>query len=374
MSCGCGNNNPNCNCGTCSNNAGCLPCNQTCPENTAANETLPSQLNNFIAQFFGTLEKTENNGVVTWVLPCNLDVGLPGNPRGTDEGLACYFLRLFEDGIVGLVGPKGDTGVAGADGNNAYTITTSAFNPATVPGQTVQFTIIPSATVYEGLVIFIPGAGWYQVTEVFQETTVFASLLEGTPTIEAVINPGEVVLPTGPRGLSITGPQGPTGPSGAMGLQGVTGPAGATGPTGAAGPSGSVATNNNALQTGGTTDYTMTASYAKVDFGTTDLDVTLATEGTYLFIVQVLAINDASGANRQWELKLFNSTTASDVADSETTIRVTESPIAQTFVMVARVVTSIPNEVIQLYARSTSAAATQTIFFDQSRVMWVQLS
>lgn len=374
MSCGCGNNNPNCNCGTCSNNAGCLPCNQTCPENTAASETLPSQLSNFIVQFFGTLQKTESNGVVTWILPCNLDVGLPGNPRGTEEGLACYFLRLFEDGIVGLVGPKGDTGVAGADGNNAYTITTSAFNPVTVAGQSVQFTIIPTPVISEGLTIFIPGAGWYQVTEVFQETTVFASLLEGTPVIESVIAPGEVVLPTGPRGLSIVGPQGPTGPSGAMGLQGVTGPAGAAGPTGAAGPSGAMATNNNALQTGGTTDYTMTASYAKVDFGTTDLDVTLATAGTYLFIVQILAVNNGSGANRPWDLKLFNSTTATDVTDSETSVRAIESPIPQTFVFVARVVTSADNEVIQLYAQSNSAAATQTIFFDQSRIMWVQLA
>lgn len=373
MSCGCGNNNPNCNCGTCSNNAGCLPCNQTCPENTAASETLPSQLNNFIAQFFGTLEKTENNGVVTWILPCNLDTGLPGNPRGTEEGLACYFLRLFEDGLVGLVGPKGDTGVAGTDGNNAYTITTSAFNPATVAGQSVQFTIIPSPVISEGLVIFIPGAGWYEVTEVFQETTVFASLLEGTPTIEAVINPGELVQPTGPRGLSITGPQGPTGPSGSMGLQGVTGPAGPTGATGAMGPSGAAATNSNALQTGGTTDYTMTASYAKVDFGTTDLDVTVATPGTYLFIVNVFFTQN-SGASRVWDIKLFNSTLAADVANSESTFLFEDHAGSHTVQIFALLTTASPNEVIQLYARSSSAAATQSILYSQSKIIWVQLA
>src|SRR5258706_4602955 len=100
-------------------NNGCCgsPCAITAA-NTAACETLPSQIENFTLQFFGTVFKTEVDGIVTWSLPCSLDVGLPNNPRGVDEGLACYFLRLFNDGIVGLTGPQGAAGTAGTNGTN----------------------------------------------------------------------------------------------------------------------------------------------------------------------------------------------------------------------------------------------------------------
>ena len=138
-----------CNNGVENGNTGCGPCG-TCPVNSADAETLPSTLDNFTQQFFGTITKTEVNGQVTWTLPCNLDTGLPGNPRGSAEGLACYFLRLFSDGIVGLIGPQGDTGLAGNDGNNAYTVVTTAFNAPTVPSPTVQFNVIPSPAISAG--------------------------------------------------------------------------------------------------------------------------------------------------------------------------------------------------------------------------------
>src|ERR1051326_215997 len=89
MSCGC-----NSNLSTCNN-----PC-QVSGSNTPACESLPSALQNFIDNFFGEIIKTEVDGAVTWALPCNLGTGLPGNPRITGEGLACYFLRLFSDGIT----------------------------------------------------------------------------------------------------------------------------------------------------------------------------------------------------------------------------------------------------------------------------------
>ena len=249
----------NCNCngnccdGVCSDAGSCAPiqictpCNVNCGTNTASCESLPSTLENFIASFFGTVQKTEINGRVTWILPCNLDVGLPANPRGSNEGLACYFLRLFEDGINGMIGPKGDTGPKGTDGRNAYTISTSAFNPATVPGQTVQFTIIPSPVISVGQTIFIPGAGWYSVTEVFQGTTVFAALLEAVPSVFPVISAGTIILPTGPRGLTVVGPTGLTGPKGDTGAQGATGATGAMGATGATGPAGTAATSANEI-------------------------------------------------------------------------------------------------------------------------------
>jgi hypothetical protein len=35
------------------------------------------------------------------VLPCDLDTGIPGYPRIANEGLACYFVRVFSDVIAG---------------------------------------------------------------------------------------------------------------------------------------------------------------------------------------------------------------------------------------------------------------------------------
>ena len=79
----------------------CTPCGYNgVPD--AANESLESALANFIDQFFGSLTKTVVNGSVVWTLPCDLDSGLEGNPRADGEGLACYFLRLLEEGAASV--------------------------------------------------------------------------------------------------------------------------------------------------------------------------------------------------------------------------------------------------------------------------------
>jgi hypothetical protein len=324
-------------------------------------------------QFFGEVTKTEVDGVVTWNLPCSLDIGLPGNPRGDAEGLACYFLRLFSEGITGLVGPKGDTGEQGVAGHNAYTVTTSAFVAPTESNPTAQFTIIPSPVISVGETIFIPGVGWLTISQVFQGTTVFASLIESIPSPETVIPAGTLVLPTGPRGLSIKGDTGATGLTGPQGAQGPTGPTGPTGAAGAVGATGATATNSNAEIVGGSSDYTMTATYAKVDFGATDLEATLATPGTYLFLLQLNGLN-SSGATREWDFKLFNSTTGLDVTNSENYQRAIDSPLVQTLLFYSIVTTSTINNLIQLYAKSSAATATQTVDSLGSKLIYVRLA
>ena len=92
MSCSC-NCNP-CHCSTCD----------------STNEPLASALNNFITAFFGSLTKTCVNGQVQWVLPCDLDFGLPSFPRNAGEGIACYFLRYVQTVTVGPPGPQGVPG------------------------------------------------------------------------------------------------------------------------------------------------------------------------------------------------------------------------------------------------------------------------
>lgn len=80
----------------------CTPCGfNGVPD--AANESLESALANFTTQFFGDLTKTVVNGSVVWTLPCDLDAGIAGNPRVEGEGLACYILRLMEEGATGEV-------------------------------------------------------------------------------------------------------------------------------------------------------------------------------------------------------------------------------------------------------------------------------
>lgn len=75
----------------------CEPCQTQCDP---AHEPLPSTVDNFVTQFFGSVTKTCVNNQVVWSLPCNLDAGVPGYPRSPSEGLACYFKRLINDLFV----------------------------------------------------------------------------------------------------------------------------------------------------------------------------------------------------------------------------------------------------------------------------------
>lgn len=93
-----------CSCSNPSSSASvCSPCGfNGVPDPT--NESLASAVSNFTTQFFGTITKTLVDGAVTWTLPCDLDAGLEGNPRLAGEGLACYFLRLLEEGAASVNG------------------------------------------------------------------------------------------------------------------------------------------------------------------------------------------------------------------------------------------------------------------------------
>lgn len=364
-------------CNNCHSESGCrcnrTPCNQ-CPTNSADCETLPSALQNFIDAFFGQLVKTEVDGVVTWTLPCDLDVGLPANPRLDGEGLACYFLRLFNDGINGLIGPQGNTGVPGQNGRNAWTVITSAFVTPTLAAPAVQFTVIPSPVLSVGQTIFIPGAGWFVITNIFQDDSVFATLVEEIPVPVAIVQPGTLALPVGPRGRSITGPKGDKGDkgdTGATGAKGDTGTPGATGPTG---PAGATATNDNATDTGGNSDYTVTSTYAKIEFGADDLELTLPTAGTYLILLTTNAVcNTGGGTYRTWKIKLFNSTTAADVPLSETFYAMAETAATASNILQALVTTVADGDVIQAYVESSVNTAGQTIFFDGTRLSYIKL-
>jgi hypothetical protein len=125
----------------------------------------------------------------------------------------------------------------------------------------------------------------------------------------------------------------------------------------------------------GGTDYTLTASYSKLDFGVTDLEITLPNAGEYLVLVSIEGLNN-SGAHRQWSFKLFNFTTTLDVPESETEhamLDVAGSTI-ENRAFWCRVVTTTVNNVIHIYVKSSSATATQTIYQNNSRMAYVRLS
>jgi len=227
MSCGtCG--------GDCVTNCGCInPC--SCPTQvTADNEPLESALDNFIESFFGTVTKTVVNNEVVWVLPCNLDVGLPSNPRTAGEGLACYFLRLFLNGIVGLVGPQGPQGPAGVDGAPSWSFTSAAFLHPVV-GATVTIPVTSTAWIVPGAWLVIAGSGYYQVSVVGANMIVLQLVQELSGHL-VTVPISSLVVGAGPPGA--TGPTGLTGATGVAGPGGSTGVAGPPGATGAVGPAG----------------------------------------------------------------------------------------------------------------------------------------
>ena len=280
--------------GDCCNN----PCRVT-RHNSAQCEDLPSQIQNFTLQFFGTIVKSEVDGAVTWSLPCNLDVGLPNNPRGTDEGLACYFLRLFMDGIVGLTGPQGEQGTPGTNGNNAYTVTVQGFvQPA--GGSPVTVITASNPAIAQSIYIFIDGSGWYLVnTYDAASGAAFLTLVRSIAPAGTVIACGKLVIPSGYPGA--TGAQGNQGPQGIQGIPGVN-----------------FASTNAFYNDPFGTDFKVQGTYLAVDFTTSAPRVLLPSAGRYL-LTAVIDVSGLTGiaTSDSVSFKLVNTTTSADVGGSE---------------------------------------------------------
>jgi hypothetical protein len=213
---------------TCTQNTTeCNPC-PTCTPPDAACECLPSALENFTKEFFGVVTKSVVDGAVVWALPCDLAVGLENNPRLDGEGLACYFLRLFGEGITGLTGPTGPQGPAGTPGANAYVTLTSDFlqPDSTCPATTFQ--VSDPAPFSAGAKIWVTGSGYYEVLGV-SGSTLFVQLISSSVALNTPIFAGARIYITGPAGSN--GSQGLQGPAGPQGDPGPTGPQGSAGPS-----------------------------------------------------------------------------------------------------------------------------------------------
>jgi hypothetical protein len=351
--------------------------------NTALCESLPSQIENFTLQIFGTVVKTEVNGIVQWSLPCSLDVGLQNNPRGVDEGLACYFLRLFRDGIVGLTGATGLAGVPGTNGNNAYTLTTQAFTQPTLSSPHVQVQTVDNPAIVQGIYVNIATSGWYLVEAVLGGGALLLNLVRASSGAPGTIALGKLVVPSGfPGANGSDGAQGPQGVRGFQGLQGPAGPIGPTGATGATGATGSSATLTSGMynEQGGANWLVFSGGdLAQVNFTASMAQVILPTPGTYLLTVVVGFYANAGASLSSWiEAECRNITAGGTVVlgtrQAAAGIDDHGASLDQGAQMVMNViyVTPTSNNVIGLFA--LCSANQFTVFHSRTTMTYVRLA
>lgn len=258
---GCGNNNPNPldACGRAQ-----FQCNNPCNTHSPGCNLLPTQIDTFTTQFFGNgLGKSSVGGQINWSLPCGLDAGVAANPRLPGESLACYYLRLFEAGVIGHIGAQGAPGLDGPCGQNAYTVTTQNFTQPDLTDPYVAVSVLPGFSLVEGLPVEVQGSGYYVVENVESRGAVLLRLTQPFVGAPAVIPTGSIVIASGLPGVVVNGPQGP------QGIPGIRGPQGATGPavTGPQGPQGTQVPTFNAVYPNANATV-LTSSYQHLNGGT----------------------------------------------------------------------------------------------------------
>lgn len=330
-----------CCCNRCSSN----PCSCSCPASTVDCETLPSQIENFTKQFFGVVVKTEVDGVIIWTLPCDLETGLVNNPRLQDEGLACYFKRLFEQGIVGLTGPQGESGSPGTDGNNAYTVTLESYNQPSSGSPNVQVFTAYNPAIVAGLQIFIQTSGYYTVNSTDNAGTLFLTLVQAAAGAPAVITAGKLVTPSGPQGVASTGATGPQGPAGPQGT-----------------PGESFTANNGQFHTTVGTDEVPGVTYAAVDFTSGVAEVSLSAQGAYHLTATVGLLGKGTVLPGDIiEVKLRDVTNSTDIEGSEQG-QSNLQDIERTQVVISCIYeTDSPNHIVRLFAKSSTAGAIDIV-------------
>lgn len=110
-------------------------------------------------------------------------------------------------------------------------------------------------------------------------------------------------------------------------------------------------------------------TYARVDFGGTDPQVALPTPGTYL-IHALVSYDSGAVAGDAFYCKLYNSTDAADVADSEGHIETSGNNHAQMYLQALVTVTA--SKTIQIYAKNSTAArgAVESV---HTKILYIRL-
>lgn len=131
------------------------------------------------------------------------------------------------------------------------------------------------------------------------------------------------------------------------------------------------ANKSSAVVVGSGTDYTLTNSAARVDFGTTDIEASLPAAGTYLVTAILSIIEDAGGGGDDYDFKLYNSTAAADVTASQRSVTgPAASKVAQVFLQ--SVVTVTAASTIQVYGVNNTAGRG-TVDSAESTISYIRL-
>jgi hypothetical protein len=250
-------------------------------------EPLQSQINNFVSVLYGSVTKIEDPATdsVRWILPCGLGVGLPSNPRGLDEGIACYFLRLMAQVAVENQGPPGLAGLNGSKGSSGFTFTFVAFNTPPV-GSSVSIQTAFTPAICPGGNIFVQSSGWYSVISADGLGGIQAVLVKALPGA-GVVAPGSAVTPVGVEKMA--GPPGKNGIAGLPGIPGIAGPVGTQGPQGPQGRTGNLTSLNGIYLGAGGLDFAATqTAFTPVNFGIVsgEASIQLPQQGKYLILCQ----------------------------------------------------------------------------------------
>lgn len=176
-------------------------------------------------------------------------------------------------------GIQGDPGTAGTNGKDAYTVLTVASSVPGAPGGSVTFTVANALWAVVGQMIVAAGPSTYRVTAVPTATTITATWQAATGDVAAgtAIANGSGISPAGVG----------------------------------------VITAQTVYAAG--TSYQLTATAAKVTFGTTSPALTIAAAGTYLLLAQFrLDYNGATfAASRTVTMKLRRTNnTAADITNA----------------------------------------------------------
>lgn len=112
--------------------------------------------------------------------------------------------------------------------------------------------------------------------------------------------------------------------------------------------------NRGAEVSGSGSDYTLTTSYARVDFGGTDPQIALPSAGTYL-LTYVVTCNTGLGGGDDVNFKLYDSTAAADIANSESHSEFHVNSTHQQFFMTT-IATVTGANTIQIYGKNATSA------------------
>lgn len=136
----------------------------------------------------------------------------------------------------------------------------------------------------------------------------------------------------------------------------------------------SLVTNGASQVTGSGAGYSLTDTMARVDFGTTDPQVTLPEAGTYRVFALIEVDADPMGDGQLAEAKFYNSSDAADVANSTRSAGNSGGGSYDKIQLtLENIVTVAASKTIQIYARDSNGTAEGSIVSTATSISYIRL-